>query len=327
MKKAKLIINPRSGRMQGNPPPPIAKWTVKRFRAMDGHRETVEEIIEVVTEKCEQAKIRLDVEITKYPKHAIEIGMGARDKYDLVIVAGGDGTINEVINGIANSRTALAIIPFGTANVLARELGIPLGVKEASKLITEGEKIEIDLAYAETKEESRYYSMVLEAGFSALVMKDATSEFRKKWGKLAYPILLAKHVLTYKWPTIYVKHPSTSTGYLVMIANSRLIWGEHQVADAASMTDGLLDLIIINRKDLWSKMDLFFSLAAGRLNKFLPEEYHQIKEARVYSRSNIMIEVDGEMIGTAPVEVKVVPKALSVIAKKGWRAGGYKYAS
>ena len=94
--------------MQGKLPP-IAKWTVKRFRAMSGHKETVEEIIEVVTEKCKRAKIKLDVEFTKYPKHAIEISKGARDKYDLVIVAGGDGTINEVINGIANSRTTLAI--------------------------------------------------------------------------------------------------------------------------------------------------------------------------------------------------------------------------
>ena len=294
---------------------------------MGGHRETVEEIIEVVTEKCERAKIKLDVEITKYPKHAIEIARGARDKYDLVIVAGGDGTINEVINGIANSRTTLAIIPFGTTNVFALELGIPLGVKEASELITKGKKIEIDLGYAETKEESRYYSMVLGAGFGALVTKDATSEFRKKWGGLAYPILGTKHLMTYKWPKIYVKHPSTSTGYFVIIANSRLIWGEHQIADAASMTDGLLDLVIIDRKEWWSKMDLFFSLYAGRQNKFLPKEYRQIKEARVYSRSKIMVEVDGEMIGSAPVEVKVVPKALSVIAKKGWRAGGYKYAS
>jgi diacylglycerol kinase (ATP) len=326
MKKAKLIINPKSGRMQGKLPP-IAKWTVKRFQAMGGHKETVEEIIEVVTEKCERAKIKLDVEITKYPKHAIEIARGARDKYDLVIVAGGDGTINEVINGIANSRTTLAIIPFGTANVFALELGIPLDVKEASELITKGKKLEIDLGYAETKEESRYYSMVLEVGFSALVIKDATSEFRKKWGGLAYPILGTKHLMTYKWPKIYVKHASTSTGYFVIIANSRLIWGEHQVADAASITDGLLDLVIIDRKEWWSKMDLFFSLYTGRLNKFLPKEYHQIKEARVYSRSKIMVEADGEMIGSAPVEVKVVPKALSVIARKGWRAGGYKYAS
>ena len=312
--------------MQGKLPP-IAKWTVKRFRAMADHKETVEEIIEVVTEKCKRAKIKLDVEFTKYPKHAIEISKGARDKYDLVIVAGGDGTINEVINGIANSRTTLAIIPFGTTNVFALELGIPLGVKEASELITKGKKIEIDLGYAETKEESRYYSMVLGAGFGALVTKDATSEFRKRWGGLAYPILGTKHLMTYKWPKIYVKHPSTSTGYFVIIANSRLIWGEHQVADAASMTDGLLDLVIIDRKEWWSKMDLFFSLYAGRLNRFLPKEYHQIKEARVYSRSKIMVEADGEIIGTAPFKVKVVPKALSVIAKKGWRAGGYKYAS
>jgi diacylglycerol kinase (ATP) len=324
VKRAKLIINPMAG-IGRRKSPPTPEGTAETPAATGVQKEPADEIIEAVTEKCERAKIRLDVEFTKSPMHAMEISRAARNKYDLVIVAGGDGTINEVINGIAGSRTTLAIIPFGTANVFALELGIPPGVKEACELLTEGQKIQIDLGYAETKEGSRYYSMVLGIGFDALVMKDATSEFRKKWGGLAYPMLGTKHLITYKWPKINVKHSSISTGYFAIIANSRHIWGEHQLADAASMTDGLLDLVIINR-DKWPAIDLILSFSRGRLNKFLKREYFQIKQAHVSAEGEVAVQADGEIIGTAPVKVKVVPKALHVIASKGWQSGGYKYA-
>ncbi len=120
-------------------------------------------------------------------------------------MAGGDGTINEVINGIANSRTTLVIIPFGTCNVLALELGIPINPIEAVQLITEGKKTKIDLGYVETKEGSRYFAIVLGVGFEALIIKDVTPKFRKRWGILAYPIIGIKHLTAYTWHKIHVK--------------------------------------------------------------------------------------------------------------------------
>lgn len=313
--KAKLIINPEAGRL-----PTIAEWTFKRFKALSKNMKTVEEIIEAVTKECEQANIKLDIEFTKYPKHAMRIAKDAKNRYDMVIAAGGDGTINEVVNGIANSKTSLAVIPFGTCNVLASELGIPLNIKEASELIANGKKIKIDLGYAEMKNESRYYSMVLSVGFDAHVIKNTTSEFRKRWGMTAYMLSGLGHLIRYKWKKFYVKHKSISKCYFVIVANSKFTGCEYPMADSASMTDGFLDLIIINKNSWWNIIKLLFNLSTGRLNKSLQKEYYKIKEAYIYGAHGTPVQVDGELIGKTPVKVRILPKALNVIVKKGWQA-------
>ena len=323
--KAKLIINPTSGRTKRKMPP-LLKWTLKKLKNriinIPKRKTSVGEIIEEVKKVCEKEKIILDVELTKYPKHAMMMAKKAKNIYDLVIVAGGDGTINEVINGINNSKTTLVIIPFGTANVLALELGIPFNIKESTRLISDGRKIIIDLGYAKTKNEGRFFSMMLGAGFDASVINNISTKFKKRWGGLAYYIAGIKHLFSYKWHNMKIKHENKkenknpSEGYLVIIANSKLYAGEYQIADKADINDGFLDLIIINRKKFRHIIPIIFSLAIGKMNNFLKGEYKKTKKAHVSSKEKIFVQVDGELIGTTPVKVKVVPKALKVMVKK-----------
>lgn len=317
--RAILIINPMAGKTKRKMPP-ILKWTFKRLgkrlRNMSGPKTTTEEIVEEVSKKCNKEKIKLDVELTKYPKHAIELAKSAKNKYDLIIVAGGDGTVNEVINGIGNSNTTLAIIPFGSTNVLALELGIPFNVKKASELITQGKKIKMDLGYAKTSQEGRYFSMMLGVGFDASLIKGISSKFKRNWGRMAYPLAGIKNLFKYKWHNIHVKHKIHSVGYFVIISNSKSYGGEYHIADKASTTDGLLDLVIINRQNWWKIIKIISSFSSGKLNKFLKGEYYQTKEAHIYSRKKMLVQVDGELIGSAPVKVKIVPKALNVMVNK-----------
>jgi diacylglycerol kinase (ATP) len=315
--KAILIINPSSGKMKREMPP-ILRWTLKKLeRRLSGlfkPKITNDDIIEEVKNKCDEAKIKLDIKFTKYPKHATKLAEAAKDKYELIIVAGGDGTINEVINGMAESKATLVIIPFGSTNVLARELGIPNDPKKAAELISKGKKIKMDLGYAKTSKESRYFSMMLDVGPFAQVIKDTTPEFKKRWGKFAYPLRLIKLLFRYKWHKIYVKHKAESTGYFVIIANIKYYGGEYEIADKANIRDGLLDLVIINRKNPWDIIVLIFSFTTGKLNKFLRKEYYRTKEAKIYSHHNMQIQVDGEVLGMAPVKVEIIPKAINVIA-------------
>lgn len=317
--KAILIINPKSGKTKRKMPP-ILKWTFKKLKkrviGIPKRKTTARKIINEVKKRCYKEKIKLDIEFTKHPKHAMELAKDAKNKYDMVIAAGGDGTINEVINGISGSKITLAIIPFGSTNVLALELGIPFNVKEASELITNGKKIKIDLGYAKTKQEARYFSMMLSIGFDASLIKQIDSKFKKRWGRFAYPIAGIKHLVKYKWQSIHVKHKLHSVGYFVIMSNSKSYGGEYQIADKASITDGLLDLVIINRKNWWRIVKIVSSTSSGKLNKFLRGEYYQTKEAHIYSKHKMFVEVDGELIGTAPVNVKIAPKALSVMVKK-----------
>jgi diacylglycerol kinase (ATP) len=315
--KALLIINPSSGKMKKEMPP-ILRWTFKKLgkRLSEVFKPKISEVdvIAEVKNKCDEAKIKLDIEFTKYPKHATKLAKAAKDKYNLIIAAGGDGTINEVINGIAESKATLVIIPFGSTNVLASELGIPNDPKKAAELITKGKKIKMDLGLAKTGKESKYFSMMLDVGPFAQVIKDTTPEFKKRWGKFAYPLRLIKLLLRYKWHKIYVRHKVESTGYFVIMANIKYYGGEYEIADKANIRDGLLDLVIINRKNPWDILMLIFSFTSGKLNKFLKKEYFQTKAAEIYSHNNMQIQVDGEVLGMAPVKVQIIPKALNVIA-------------
>ena len=315
--KAILILNPSSGKMKREMPP-VLRWTLKKLeRRLSGlfkPKITEDDVIEEVKKKCDKEKIKLDIEFTKYPKHATKLAEAAKDKYDLIIAAGGDGTINEVINGMANSKATMVIIPFGSTNVLASELGVPDDPKMAAGLITKGKKIKMDLGYAKTSKESRYFSMMLSVGPFAQVIKDTTPEFKKRWGRFAYPFRLIKVLFRYKWHKIYVKHKVESAGYFVIMANIKYYGGEYEIADKANIRDGLLDLVIINRKNPWDIIVLIFSFTTGKLNKFLKKEYYQTKEAEIHSRYNMQIQVDGEILGMAPVRVEIIPKALNVIA-------------
>lgn len=312
-----LIINPSSGKKKKEMPP-LLRWTLKklesRLSGLFKRKITEDDVIEEVKKKCDAEKIILDIKFTKYAKHATKLSAAAKDKYDLIIAAGGDGTINEVINGMVKSEATLVIIPFGSTNVLACELGIPDDPQKAAELITKGKKIKMDLGFAKTSKESRFFSMMLDVGPFAQVIKDTTPEFKKRWGKYAYPLRLIKLLFRYKWHKIYVRHKVDSTGYFVIMANIKYYGGEYEIADKANIRDGLLDLVIINRKNPWDVIKLIFSFSRGKLNKFLKKEYYQTKEAEIYSDNNMQIQVDGEVLGMAPVRVEIIPKALNVIA-------------
>jgi len=317
--KAILIINPRSGNTKRKMPP-IFKWTFKKFeKAVISVSEpiiTAEEIIQEVGKSCAKENIKLDVEFTKHPNHATEMAKGAKNKYDMVIVAGGDGTVNEVINGIVDSKIPLAIIPFGSTNVLALELGIPFSASKASELITHGKKLKIDLGYAKTNEKARYFSMMVDVGFVPKLIEGINLEVKKRWGNIAYLLSGIRQLLTYRWYNIHVEHKSHSVGYYVIVSNSKDYAGEYQIADKASVTDGLLDLVVINRKSRWKTIKFISSVSTGDSNKFLRGEYYQVKEAHIYSKHKMLVQVDGELLGTTPVDVKVVPKSLTVMVNR-----------
>jgi diacylglycerol kinase (ATP) len=317
--KALLIINPKSGKTERRMPP-VLKWTFKKLEktviSVSEPRISAEEIISEVEEVCLKENIKLDVEFTKYPKHAIELAKDAENKYDLVIAAGGDGTINEVINGIVDLKIPLAIIPFGSTNVLALELGIPFNVKEASVLIAHGKRLEIDLGYAKTNQETRYFSMMVDVGFIPKLIEGIDPKVKKKWGNLAYMLSGIRQLFTYKWYNIRVEHESSSIGYYVIVSNSKDYGGEYQIADRASITDGLLDLVVINRKSRWKIIKILASISIGKSNTFLKGEYYQTEEAYIYSRHRMLVQADGELIGTTPVDVRIAPKALTVMVKE-----------
>ena len=317
--KALLIINPISGKTKRKLPP-VFQWTFKKLAKniaeIPQARTTVKEIMREVRARCRKDNVHLDIRFTKYAGHATKLASAAKNKYGRIISAGGDGTVNEIVNGMVNSKATLVIIPFGSTNVLAMDLGLTFDVKKAAALITHGKKIKMDLGYAETKEGGRYFAMMLGIGFVPSLIKRVGKKFKKFFGKFAYPIMGIRNLFLYKWYRIFVKHKTTSWGYFVLVANIRNYGGEYEIADKASKTDGLLDLVVINRSKWWDVVKFLFQVFGGKTNTFLRGEYFQIKNAEIYSRHKMYIQADGELIGTAPVKVKVVPQALNIMVNK-----------
>ncbi len=158
--------------------------------------------------------------------------------------------------------------------------------------------------------------MMIEVGFVPKLIEGVNLKVKKRWGKLAHLLSGIRQLLTYKWHNIHVEHKSHSVGYFVIISNSKDYAGEYIIADKASTTDGLLDLVVINRKGLGGIIKFFFSVSIGKSNTFLKGEYNQIKKAHIYSKHKMLVQVDGELMGTTPVDVKVAPKALTVMVKR-----------
>ncbi len=230
-----------------------------------------------------------------------------------VAVAGGDGTINEVINGLALSGTELAIIPAGTANVLAMEMNVPLKVSEACRLACEGASATIDLGLAGR----RYFALMAGIGFDALVIKNVIPALKKSIRRAAFPVTGLVTLIQNDLPLLLATGPDhDSRGYFIVVANSRYYGGKFGPVPEASITDGLLDVCVLKGKKLQEMLN--FWAAALRRNHVDASlaDYFRTNEVAIScpGGDQVPVQTDGEVIGELPVKVSVVPAALRVCA-------------
>ncbi len=228
-----------------------------------------------------------------------------------VAVAGGDGTINEVINGLALSGTELAIIPAGTANVLAMEMRVPLKVGEACRLACEGGSVTIDLGLAGR----RYFALMAGIGFDALVIKNVIPALKKSIRRAAFPVTGLVTLIQSDLPLLKVAAPDhESEGFFVIVANSRYYGGKFGPVPEASITDGLLDVCVLKGKKLQEMLN--FWAAALRHNHVDSSLADYFRAAAVDiscpSGDPVPVQSDGEVIGELPLPVSVVPAAIKI---------------
>ena len=230
-----------------------------------------------------------------------------------LLVAGGDGTINEVINGLAGSETELAIIPTGTANVLALELGVPSEIDAACRLARESASTRIDLGRAGR----RYFTLMAGVGFDALVINNVNPVLKRSIHRAAFPVMGLLTFLQENLPLLTVRcREYESEGYFVIVANSRYYGGKFGPTPEASMIDGRLDVCVLKGKSLQEMLS--FWLAALRKNQVdtARADYFQADEVEIICPAGkpVPVQTDGEIIGELPLKVTVVPSALRVCA-------------
>src|SRR3712207_4061188 len=190
----------------------------------------------------------LEVEVlnTERPDHATELAAAAGDR--LVIAAGGDGTVNEVVNGLDKGAT-LGILPLGTANVLARELGLPLKPQDACERILSGTGSLMDIGVATDGEGTeRRFACMAGIGFDANVVREVTPRFKRYLRSLAFPLVALKVYFRGDLPKLHViVEDTTHVAQLAIVANGHYYGGEFKVAEDASLTSGKLEVVLIEK--------------------------------------------------------------------------------
>lgn len=260
-----------------------------------------------------QQGIRAELRQTKSATDALAAAQEyARKHYDVVIAAGGDGAINTIVNGIANTTTALGVIPLGTANVFALQMNIPPDVRSACQLIAEGKVRRIDLG----KVNNRFFASVAGVGFDAMVMrKTERGWMKRRLGGISYIIQAVVLLASYRFKPIHFTTPAGKRhrAYFLLLGNGKYYGGSLRVASAADINDGKLDIVAFTSKRLRDWPRYVIGILSGKLDNYAPIEYLQERSIIIERTGLHSIELDGEIEGTTPAQVSAQPDALRVI--------------
>ncbi len=260
--------------------------------------------------------------LTTAPGHAQELAAQAvRDGYNVVIAAGGDGTINEVVNGMAAAPGGLAsaklgVLPLGTVNVFAREVGVPLNVKAAWKVIGAGRETVIDLGVAEFgtngAKQRRYFIQLAGAGIDSRAVELVSWKLKKKIGPLAY-IWAGWQAWREQRPVVKVEGVEAGAGELVMLGNGRYYGGSFAFFPRASLQDGKMDVCVFPKVTSVGMAEAAFGALTGRLDKLTAARRSQAARVTLSSGSRVLLQLDGESAGELPATLSILPRALRVI--------------
>ena len=249
--------------------------------------------------------------LTEKPGHGEKLAREAVEKgYHTIVAAGGDGTVNEVVNGLNPKTCTLGVLPVGTMNVLALELGIPPGLEKALAVIRAGKRRKLDLGRAN----QRKFIQLAGVGLDAETVRRTPLDAKRAWGPWSY-LLTAAQLMVVPPPVLRVKVPGRKEirGAMVLIGNGRHYGGPFQFFPKADMADGLLDVCVFPKS---GPLDLLWYLQAVLLGgpESLPEVvYMQVPELSVEAEDKVALEVDGECNGETPVDFRIEHKVLDVI--------------
>ena len=252
---------------------------------------------------------------TRFARRAIDEG------YTRVIAAGGDGTLNEVVNGLAAdfNRAELGLIPLGTANDFARSADIPADIAKAVDLLKSGQSRPLDVVKLTIGEPPtvRYFLNVSAGGFSTIVDEKLDKASKERWGTLSYAWSAVKALPELQPYRVRVafdsESPEAFVAYNIVVANARYVGGNIPVAPRARLDDGLLDVLLFHAVPLSRLVTLVPKAVVGQHSEDDDVLYRQARRIELTSEPHLDMNADGEVVGATPAVYEVMPQALSVI--------------
>ena len=253
------------------------------------------------------------VRITSHPGEAEALARRAvAEGFGRVVAAGGDGTVNHVANGIAGSNAALGILPMGTINVFAMELGLPANdLERCWEIIKTGNTRLVDLPSANGK----YFVQLGGIGLDAQAVKETTLAFKRSLGPLSY-LISAAQIAARQPPQLFIESEDAPVreGSFVLVGNGRLYGGPFPFFKQAVVDDGLLDVVVFKRLGLLEIIKYLHDVVFSSDIRVPEIEYFQTRQLRVSSEQDVPVELDGELAGNCPVDFQMHEKALPVLS-------------
>jgi YegS/Rv2252/BmrU family lipid kinase len=247
------------------------------------------------------------------PGHGREVARNQGNKIDVLVSVGGDGTLNEVVNGLADigSDTPIAIIPAGTINVVFKELGLPRDFQSQVRLALESDLRRLDLGLVD----QRYFVLCAGAGFGSSVIHAMT---RKRSSRRMTPLrfvpLIINEAFRYRFPSMEVRVDGVlaerRSNYTV-VGNMSLYGGIFRLFSRADPEDGLLDVCCLQAGKMWDLGRFAWAAYQQRLHRMKGVSYYQGKSIILESNDPVLFQIDGDPCGSLPVSIQVVPRAVT----------------
>lgn len=298
MKRARIIYNPTSG------------------------REIFKRHLPDVLVRLEKAGYETSCHATTGAGDATEAARKAVEReFDLVVAAGGDGTINEVVNGIADQdyRPKLAIIPVGTTNDFARAIGVPRSIEGACDIIANGEAVPIDIGSVTNEGKTRYFINIAGGGRLTELTYEVPSKLKTMIGQLAYYLKGIEMLPSIKATEARIEYDGKVFEgeimlFLLSLTNS--VGGFEKLAPDSSLNDGMFDLIILKKTNLAEFIRLVTLAARGEHINDPHLIYTKANRVKVTSPNNMQLNLDGEFGGMLPGEFVNLYQHLEVFVSK-----------
>jgi YegS/Rv2252/BmrU family lipid kinase len=259
-----------------------------------------------------------DTRFSERPGHLTELAREAAADADLLVAVGGDGTVNEVVNGIAGLDVELALIPRGTGGDFVRTFGIPRKLDRAVEVALRGRTRAIDLGRGRYRswageDEDSYFANIASAGMSGAIAKRTNETSKALGGKVSYAWATVAVFSRWRSDEVRVRVDGTEQAgrmHDVIVANGRYLGGGMKMVPEAEPDDGLLDVLLIG--DL-TKRDLLLTMPKTYRGKHLPHPKATLLRGttvEIDAPEPLPVELDGEQPGTTPVRFEIVPRAL-----------------
>jgi diacylglycerol kinase (ATP) len=284
-RRALLLINPRARRGEET-----------RLQVLHHLQQLGFELIEESTEHLDRLP-----DMIRHHQHQV----------DRIIVGGGDGTVNAAIAGFLDTHLPVGILPLGTANNLARTLGIPSSLEDACRVVAQDTLQAIDLGWVNGK----YFLNVAGMGISTDINRTVEASFKRRWGGIAYAMTALKVISRYRRFTAEIHLEGKSVvvkTFQITVCNGRHYGSGMTVAADATIDDQRLDLCSLEIRHWWEAIALIPALKRGEYATGQRVRVLQGQDIEIHTAYPQPIDTDGEITTQTPAKFRVIPKAISV---------------